>query len=177
MRSQNLGTELGIPITTLNECPELDIYIDGADEIDSNLQLIKGGGGALLREKILASAAKQFVVIADSSKQVEVLGNFPLPVEVVPFAEPLVTRKISGLGATVSLRKYAYGNPFVTDEGHHILDCCFGQIPNPAKLARTLADIPGVVENGLFVDMVSVVLIGKGTKVVQLSRPNIAGIH
>jgi ribose 5-phosphate isomerase A len=170
IHSRDLAASLGIPLTTLEEHQEIDVTIDGADEIDPELRLIKGGGGALLREKIIASASRQLVVIADSSKQVPVLGSFPLPVEVVPFAEALVSKKITALGASVRLRTYAYGNPYQTDEGHHILDCHFGQIPDPESLARRLCDMPGVVEHGLFIDMASAVLIGKKTEVVELHR-------
>jgi ribose 5-phosphate isomerase A len=167
-RTRQLASNLGIPLTTLEECPDIDIGVDGADEIDSHFNLIKGGGGALLREKIIASAARQFIVIADSNKQVPVLGKFPLPVEVVPFAEPLLKKRIADLGAKVKLRTYAYGNPFKTDEGHHILDCDFGQIPDPPALARILSDMPGVVEHGLFIGMTKIVLFGKGNEVIQV---------
>jgi ribose 5-phosphate isomerase A len=170
-RTMELAESLGIPLTTLGEFPEIDVTIDGADEIDPELQLIKGGGGALLREKIVASASKRMVVIADSTKKVQILGKFPLPVEVISLAEPLLTKKITALGASVQRRQYAYGNPFVTDEGHHILDCQFGEIPDPRGLARQLDSLPGVVEHGLFVDMATVALIGKGDDVVE-SRCN-----
>jgi ribose 5-phosphate isomerase A len=169
-RSKQLAESLGIPLTTLDQVQQIDVAIDGADEIDLQLRLIKGGGGALLREKVVASAARQFVVIADSSKQVPVLGAFPLPVEVIPFAQELIARRLGGLGATVNLRRYAYGNPFTSDEGHHILDCYFGAIRDPEALARTLSDMPGIVEHGLFINMSNVVLIGKGDEVVELRR-------
>jgi len=170
LRSKQLAATLQIPLTTLEEVQDIDVYIDGADEIDPQMQLIKGGGGALLREKVVASAAKQIVVIADSSKQVEILGKFPLPLEVIGFAEALVSKRITALGAVVSLRKYPYGNPYKTDEGNHILDCNFGRIPDPVGLARILSAMPGVVEHGLFIDMADVILIGKGTEVAEL-RP------
>lgn len=170
VRTQQLAASLGIPLATLDECQQIDVAIDGADEVDPQLCLIKGGGGALLREKVVASAARKFVVVADSTKQVAVLGKFPLPVEVIPFAQVLVAKEIAALGATVSLRKNAAGTPFTTDEGHYILDCRFSQIPDPATLARTLSDMPGVVEHGLFVDMTDVVLIGKGNQVIELRR-------
>jgi ribose 5-phosphate isomerase A len=169
-RTTELAENLSIPLTTLEECQEIDVTIDGADEIDPELQLIKGGGGALLREKIVASASKRMVVIADSSKRVQILGKFPLPVEVVAFAEPLLSKKIAALGGSVKLRQYAYGNPFVTDEGHHILDCHFGEISDPPALARQLDSMPGIVEHGLFVDMATVALIGKGDDVVEFRR-------
>jgi ribose 5-phosphate isomerase A len=168
-KTRDQAISLGIPLTTFDEVQQIDVTIDGADEFDPNLQLIKGGGGALLREKIVASASRQFVVITDSSKQVPVLGKFPLPVEVIAFAEALVAKKIMALGASVKIRQLN-GVPFVTDEGHHILDCSFGQIPDPPALARKLSDIPGIVEHGLFIDMASVVLLASGQEVKELRR-------
>jgi ribose 5-phosphate isomerase A len=144
--------------------------VDGADEVDPQLRLIKGGGGALLREKIVASASKQLVIVADASKQVPVLGNFPLPVEVIKFAEALVARRIQALGADVQLRKNADGKPYLTDEDNHILDCRFGQIRDADALARQLSDMPGVVEHGLFIGMASVVLFARGSEIVELRR-------
>jgi ribose 5-phosphate isomerase A len=170
VRTKELAASLGISLTTLDECQQIDVAIDGADEFDPKLQLTKGGGGALLREKIIASASRQFVVIADSSKQVPVLGAFPLPVEVIPFAEALVAKKIAALGAQVNVRQTPDGKPFITDEGHHILDCRFGRIPDPPTLARKLSDTPGVVEHGLFINMADVVLMGKGDEVVEFRR-------
>jgi ribose 5-phosphate isomerase A len=162
-------------LTTLDEIQQLglqpiDVTIDGADEFDAQLRLIKGGGGALLREKIIASASKQVVIIADSSKQVAVLGRFPLPVEVIPFAQSLIAARITALGATVKLRKDTKGNPFISDEGHHILDCSFGQIADPPALARVLSDMPGIVEHGLFINLATVVLVAKGENVTELRR-------
>jgi ribose 5-phosphate isomerase A len=175
VQTRNLATSVGIPLTTVDEIQHLglqpiDVTIDGADEFDALLRLIKGGGGALLREKVIASASRQVVIIADSSKQVVVLGKFPLPVEVIPFAQSLVAERISALGATVKLRKDAKENPFVSDEGHHILDCNFGQIPDPPALARTLSEMPGIVEHGLFIDLATVVLVAKGENVTELRR-------
>ena len=168
--TRDLALAAGIPLTTLDEFQQIDVTIDGADEFDPQLNLIKGGGGALLREKIIASASKQLVVIADSSKQVAILGKFPLPVEVIAFAEALVAKKIAALGAKVQRRQFADGKPFMTDEGHHILDCHFGQIADPPALARILSDMPGVVEHGLFIAMASLVLIAKGDEVHELPR-------
>ena len=169
-QTKHLAEQLGIPLTTLEEHPQIDIDIDGADEIDPQLNLIKGGGGAFLREKIVASVSRRFVVVAESSKQVKRLGKFPLPVEVIPFAQSLIKQHIEGLGAKVSLRSYAYGNPYVTDESHHILDCTFGEIPDPPALAEKLCGIPGVVEHGLFIGMAEMALIGKDGTVIQLRR-------
>lgn len=169
-QTQHLAEQLGIPLSTLEEHSQIDIDIDGADEIDPQLNLIKGGGGAFLREKIIASVSRRFIVIADSAKQVKRLGKFPLPVEVVPFAQSLIKPQIEALGAKVSLRSYAYGNPYITDEGHHILDCTFGEIAEPRALADKLCHIPGVIEHGLFIGMAELALIGKDGKVVQLRR-------
>jgi len=168
--TKHLAEQLGIPLTTLEENPVIDIDIDGADEIDPQLNLIKGGGGALLREKVIASASKRFIVVAESTKLVPHLGKFPLPVEVIPFAEPLIKTRIEALGARVSLRTYAYGNPYVTDEGHHILDCNFGEIADPADLDARLHAIPGVVEHGLFIGMAEMGFVGKDGGVVQVKR-------
>lgn len=167
-KTKQLAEQLGIPLSTLDEHPQIDIDIDGADEIDPQLNLIKGGGGALLREKIIASASRRFVVVGDSSKQVAHLGKFPLPVEVIPFAQSLISKRIAGLGAQVSLR--GAGNPYVTDEGHHILDCTFGEIADPAALAEKLRAIPGVVEHGLFIGMAEMALIGKDRGVIRINH-------
>src|SRR5215468_2073322 len=165
--SRDLAVDLGIPLITFEDAQEIDVTIDGADEFDPGLNLIKGGGGAMLREKIVASATKQLVIVTDSSKHVQVLGKFPLPVEVIGFAEPLVAKEISDLGARVVQRQTSAGKPYSTDENHHILDCHFGQIPDPAKLARRLSDMPGVVEHGLFVAMASVVLMAQAGNVQE----------
>jgi ribose 5-phosphate isomerase A len=169
-RSRELAASLGIPLTTLDECQEIAVTVDGADEVDPQLRLIKGGGGAMLREKIVASATKQLVIVADASKQVPVLGKFPLPVEVIQFAQALVAKRIAALGAKVSVRTDAEGKPYVTDERNHILDCRFGQIRDADGLARQLSDMPGVVEHGLFVGMASVVIFAKGSEIVELRR-------
>jgi ribose 5-phosphate isomerase A len=170
IHTQELATSVGIPLTTLDEFQEIDVTIDGADEVDPELRLIKGGGGALLREKVVASATRKEVIIADSTKQVRELGKFPVPVEIIKFAETLVTKKIAALGAVVKVRRDSTGNRFVTDEGNHILDCNFGQIPDPSALARALESMPGVVEHGLFIGMAAVVLIAKGDQVIELRR-------
>jgi len=169
-RSREQAAGLGIPLTTLDECPEIDVTVDGADEVDPQLRLIKGGGGALLREKIVASATKYYVIIVDETKRVPVLGKFPLPVEVIKFAQAVVRKKIEALGAAVELRRGADGNPYITDENNHILDCRFGQIPDADGLARRLNDMPGVVEHGLFIGMASMVLVANGSEIVELRR-------
>jgi len=169
-RSRDLANSLGIPLITFADCDGIDVTVDGADEFNPNLELIKGGGGALLREKIVASASRQVVIVTDSSKQVPVLGKFPLPVEVVPFAEALISRRITELGASVRLRTNSSGQTFVTDEGHHILDCSFGKIPEPAKLADQLNRMPGIVEHGLFIGLASVLLMSKGGEMVEFRK-------
>jgi ribose 5-phosphate isomerase A len=168
IRSRQQAAALEIPLTTLDECQQIDVTVDGADEVDPQLRLIKGGGGALLREKIVASATKQLVIVADATKRVPVLGKFPLPVEVIKFAQALVVKKIEALGAKVTLRLAADGKPFLSDENNHILDCRFEQIPDADRLARQLSDMPGVVEHGLFIGMASVVLVANGSEIVEL---------
>jgi ribose 5-phosphate isomerase A len=170
VRSKELAESLGIPLITFDECQEIAVTVDGADEVDPELRLIKGGGGALLREKIVASATRLEVIVADASKQVERLGKFPLPVEVIKFAQALVAKRIAALGADVQLRKDAKGQPFVTDENNHILDCRFGEIRDADRLARHLSDMPGVVEHGLFIGLASVVLFARGNEIVELRR-------
>lgn len=151
--------QLSIPLTTLDETPELDLTVDGADEIAPDLTLIKGAGGALLREKIVAAASRRMIVIADASKRVETLGRFPLPIEVDPFGLAVTTRAVEaavrrlGGEGPVQLRRNKDGSAFVTDGGHHILDALFGRISGPKAVANALNDIPGVVEHGLFVGL------------------------
>jgi ribose 5-phosphate isomerase A len=157
--SAALGRSLGMDVVSLAELPELDVYIDGADEIGPGLSLIKGGGGALLREKIVASSAKRFIVVADSSKVVATLGKFPLPVEVVKMALPLVTKKLRELGLNPVQRHHADGSVYLTDEDNFILDCACGQIVDPAATAAAVRSVIGVVEHGIFLNMASVALI------------------
>lgn len=170
VRSRDLALSVSIPLTTLDECQEIDVTVDGADEVDPELRLIKGGGGALLREKIVASATRKMVVVADVSKQVQRLGKFPLPVEVIKFAQALVAKRIAAMGAEVKLRTDVEGKPYVTDENNHILDCRFGEIRDADGLARELNEMPGVVEHGLFIGMASVALLARGTEIVELRR-------
>lgn len=162
----------GVPLTTLDETPELDLTVDGADEIDPKLNLIKGGGGALLREKIVAAASRRFVIIADESKWAPVLGRFPLPIEVVSFGLAATRRAIeavTGKSAKLTLRQGKDGHVFVTDGGHWIIDAALGSIADPTALAQKLASIPGVVEHGLFVGLAhTAVLAGpQGVRVVE----------
>ena len=163
-RTARLCLDLGVPLKSLDELPELDLTIDGADEVDGQLRLIKGGGGALLREKIVAAASSRMIVIADESKVVDMLGAFPLPIEVNPFG--LVATRIAidklaarmGLTGEIRLRG-TVEDVFTTDGGHHILDASFGRIPDAEALAIQLNSIPGVVEHGLFINLASFAII------------------
>ncbi len=167
-RTAELARQLGIPITSLDDAKWLDLTIDGADEFDVNLALIKGGGAALLQEKIVATASDQMIVIADAAKEVSQLGNFPLPVEIIPFGwqttkalieETLVSLDV--LNRDTSLRMNS-DKPLITDEANYILDLHLKRIGNPRQLALVLNQIPGVVENGLFIDICDIVVIGHG---------------
>jgi ribose 5-phosphate isomerase A len=167
---------LGIPISTLDDLLELDLTVDGADEIDPQLRLIKGGGGALLREKIVASASKRMAVIADSTKLVRVLGAFPLPVEVVPFGlnstRRHIERALAALNLTGQIRLRGGSTPFVTDGGHYVLDCSLGAIDEPERLGEILSMIPGVVEHGLFIALARVAIIAGAEGVQVLGDPD-----
>jgi ribose 5-phosphate isomerase A len=169
-RTRELALEVGVPLTDFTKVQELDLAIDGADEADRSLRLVKGGGGALLREKIVASASRRFVVIADSTKLVDRLGKFPLPVEVVRFGWPLVARGLSLLGARPKLRLGKDGATFVTDEGNYILDAHFDVIRDPKGLARTLSATPGVVDHGLFLGMAKTLIVASGDSVEVIER-------
>jgi len=170
--------QCGIPLTTLDETPELDLTVDGADEIAPDLTLIKGGGGALLREKIVASASRRMLVIADESKWVAMLGQFHLPIEVVPFGLAATRRAVeaatvaAGCPGPLSLRRDKAGHAFVTDSGHFILDAALQRIADPRSLAARLAVIPGVVEHGLFIGLADLAVIAgpEGRRTVE--RPN-----
>jgi ribose 5-phosphate isomerase A len=165
----------GIALTTLDDIDRLDLTVDGADEVDPQLNLIKGGGGALLREKIVAAASDRMIVIADESKWVEVLGRFPLPIEVIPFGLAATRRAIakafaqSAVSGEMVLRKRPDGHVFVTDGGHWIIDAHLGRIEDAPRLAGLLGAIPGVVEHGLFTKLASVVLLAgsQGIRVVE----------
>ena len=167
--SERLGRSYGIPFLTFEECRSLDLTVDGADEIAPKLALIKGGGGKLLREKIVASASKRFVIVADESKQVEKLGRFPLPVEVIPMAAPLVKDSLRELGFTPTVRVNGDGKPYITDEGTFILDCSGLLIENPAAMAAKIDSIVGVVEHGLFLDMADLALIAGEKQIIERS--------
>jgi ribose 5-phosphate isomerase A len=173
-RTARLAEEAGIRLTNLDATPELDLDVDGADEIGPGLTLIKGGGGALLREKIVAFAAARMIVIADAGKLVEELGAFPLPIEVVGFgltATALAVEQAGielGLSVAIDVRRHG-GEPFVTDSGNRILDASFGRIPDPEALAGRLAEIPGIVEHGLFLGFADLALVASPDGVAEIA--------
>ena len=168
---------LSIPLTTLDETPSLDLTVDGADELDDALRLIKGGGGALLREKIVAAASSRMVVIADASKHVSVLGEFPLPVEIEKFGHQATKLRVedrignAGLSGGIAFRQQPSGELFVTDGGNYILDCALGAIPDPERLSTDLNNLPGVVEHGLFLDIATAAIVAgeSGPRVLERS--------
>ncbi len=171
---------LGIKLSTLDDTPFLDVTIDGADELDSELRLMKGGGGALLREKIVAVASERVIIIADHTKRVETLGAFPLPIEVVQFGANATRDMIESLAAdagcegAITLRQSPGGKPFVTDNGNYIFDCAFGAIDDPEGLDDALKLIPGVVENGLFLGIADIGIIAgpEGIEVLSNEDPD-----
>jgi ribose 5-phosphate isomerase A len=168
-----LALKQGIAVTTLEEHPEINVAIDGADQVDAKLNLIKGMGGALAREKIVASASKLNIIIADESKKVRVLGenNHPVPVEVLPFAVSIVKRKIEALGGKPALREgKGKVGPVITDNGNAIIDASFGTISNAAELEKKLKMIPGVVETGLFVNLTDIAYVGTASVVEKIER-------
>ncbi len=164
-QTESMARELGIPLLDFATVSALDVAIDGADEVAKCFVLTKGGGGALLREKLVASAASRFIVIVDSTKIVNRLGHFPMPVEVVPFAWELTARRVEASGCRSTRRSQHDGTPFITDNGNYILDCDFGEIADPHKTHAYLKALPGVVETGFFIDMVSVVVESDGQRV------------
>jgi ribose 5-phosphate isomerase A len=174
-RTRIQAEALEIPLTTLEDTPELDLCVDGADEIGPGLALIKGGGGALLREKIVAFASRSMIIIADETKVVDVLGAFPLPVEVVPFGLAATRRAIARVAAAnnasgdIALRLTAEGHVFVTDEGHHILDCRFQRLSDPVALAAGLVSVPGVVDHGLFLGFAKLAYVAGAAGVRRIS--------
>ncbi len=164
-----LARKVGIPLATFSEVDELDLAIDGADEVGPQLALIKGGGGALLHEKIVASAAKEFIVVAGEGKVVTTLGKFPLPVEVIQFAAPLVKQQLAAIGGNPELRM-KHEAPYITDEGNWIFDCHFGAIPEPERTAAQVRGIIGVVEHGLFLNTATRVIVADGQGVSIIER-------
>jgi ribose 5-phosphate isomerase A len=170
---------LGVPLTTLDETPDLDLTVDGADELDDKLRLIKGGGGALLREKVVAMASRRMVVIADASKLVPTIGRYPLPVEIIRFGVAATCQLLERLAAEagcrgeIKMRLGADGQPFITDGGNYLVDCAFGCIDSPEALDQALKRIPGVVENGLFLDIASTAIIAGPAGVDVLRRDDL----
>ena len=173
-QTEDEARRLGIPLSTLAVDDRIDVTIDGADEVDvRSLNLLKGGGGALLREKIIASVTRQLVIVVDETKLVDRLGTHgPVAVEVVPFAWHATARKLERLGASLTRRTTREGQPFITDGGHYILDCAFGAIENPGQLQQQLDGLVGVVEHGLFLGLASRVIVGgaQGVSVLQGSQ-------
>lgn len=175
--TQAQAESLAIPMSMLDETPELDLTIDGADELDGRLRLIKGGGAALLREKIVAAASKRMIVIADAGKQVETLGRFPLPIEVVPFGLEATRRAVAqavasaGASGELVLRRRPDGSVLLTDGGHYILDAHLGRIAQPEALGLALNQVPGVVEHGLFIGLATAAFIAAADGVRVLGDP------
>ena len=176
--TRDLAGALGLNVVTLNEAGRLDLTVDGADEFDPELNLIKGGGGALLQEKIVATASERMLVISDNGKAVDILGKFPLPVEVVRFGWEVTRARLlevlsrHGLAGEV-VRRHKADEVYLTDEGHYILDCHLGRIPAPADLSTALVEVPGVVESGLFVGIADRVALGYASgeaRIVEASR-------
>ena len=171
VHTQRIAKEENIPLTTLEEHPDIDVTIDGADEVDSNLNLIKGGGGALTREKIIAFNSKKVIIIVDDSKIVKCLGiDFPLPVEVTKFGWTSTKKTLESFGCNVELRKVMGDEPFITDNGNYILDCEFERIEDPVQMEIDINLIPGVVENGLFIGLVDKVIVGGKQGVLTLEK-------
>ncbi|WP_080873044.1 ribose 5-phosphate isomerase A [Oceanobacillus timonensis] len=166
-KTEKLANELGIPLTTFAENSHIDLAIDGADEIDEHLHLSKGGGGSLVREKMVDSHADYFIVIAGADKLVKRLGAFPLPVEVIPFGWEVTEKKLQKLGCHTALR-YQEGKPFVSDNGNYIIDCQFESIEEPESLHKEMKALLGVVETGIFINMVNEVIISENGKIKRL---------
>jgi len=170
--SERLAREVHIPIVNFSEISRIDVTIDGADEADPELNLIKGGGGALLREKIIAAASEKLIVIVDDTKLVKKLGKFPLPVEAVSFGVENTLLRIEELGCKPEIRMTDGNERYITDNGNYIIDCGFGSIKDPERISRDLNQIPGVVENGLFINMAHKMIVGYGTGRVEVMVKN-----
>ena len=186
VHTKRIAKEEQIPLSSLDEHPEIDITIDGADEVDSNLNLIKGGGGALTREKIIAFNSKKVIIVIDDSKIVKALGiDFALPVEVIKFGWKATKKALeqfgwqparqtaAEVGCTVELRKIMEDDPFITDNGNYILDCEFHRIDHPVELEIAINNVPGVVENGLFIDLASEVIVGGKQGIMTLDKAKV----
>jgi len=170
--TRNIALEEGISLIDFSETMYIDLTIDGADEIDNNLNMIKGGGGALLKEKIVASASKELIIVVSSEKLVENLGNFPLAVEVISFGWEFTFNNLERLGGNPNLRLH-HGKPFLTDNGNFIIDCKFNEIKDGIKLEQHLNMIPGVIENGLFLGLCSRMILAKGDKIIMKEKNKI----
>ena len=174
VHTQRIAKEYKIPLTTLEENPIIDLTIDGADEVDGNLNLIKGGGGALTREKIIAYNSKKVIIVIDDSKIVKALGiDFALPVEVLRFGWTSTKKALEEFGCNVELRKVMGDEPFITDNSNYILDCDFDRIENPSQLEIDINNIPGVVENGLFVGLADEVIVGGKQGILTLCKESV----
>jgi ribose 5-phosphate isomerase A len=174
VRTKKIAKEEKIPLTTLEECPEIDVTIDGADEVDSYLNLIKGGGGALTREKIIAFNSKKVIIVIDDTKIVKALGiDCPLPIEVVKFGWSSVKKVLEEFNCEVRLREVMHGEPFITDNGNYILDCEFERIDNAEELEKELNCIPGIVENGLFIGLADEVIVGSKQGIMTLGKESV----
>jgi len=170
IHTRKIAKECNIPLTTLEENPEIDLTIDGADEVDSELNLIKGGGGALTREKIIAYHSKKEIIVIDETKIVKALGaDFPLPVEVVKYGWTSTKKTLEEFGCTAELRKII-NDPYLTDNSNYILDCDFERIEEPEQLEKDINNIPGVVENGLFIGLVDEVIVGSKQGIMSLEK-------
>jgi len=174
VHTKRMAVKQEIPLTTLEENPVIDITIDGADEVDSDLNLIKGGGGALAREKIIAFNSKRVIIVIDDSKIVKALGiDFPLPVEVLKFGWTSTQKTLEELGCNVDLRKIMGNEPYITDNSNYILDCEFERIEDPEQLEIDINNIPGVVENGLFIGLVDEVIVGGKQGILTLGKETV----
>jgi ribose 5-phosphate isomerase A len=170
IKTKKLALKYNIPLVDLNDYPEIDLTIDGADEVDSNLNVIKGGGGALLREKIVAHHSKKVIIIIDETKVVKKLGNdFPVPVEVTKFGWNATKRSLEALGCTTELRTIM-DEKYITDNSNYIIDCDFGRINEPEALEREINSLPGVIENGLFINLVDEVIVGSKRGIITLEE-------
>jgi ribose 5-phosphate isomerase A len=174
VHTQRVAKKEKIPLTTLEENPAIDLTIDGADEVDPDLNLIKGGGGALVREKIIAFNSKKVIIVIDDSKIVKALGiDFPLPVEVVKFGWTSTKKTLEKIGCNVELRRVMENEPYITDNSNYILDCEFDRIAEPAQLEIDINNIPGVVENGLFICLVNQVIVGGKQGILTLDKESV----
>lgn len=170
-KTEKLAIELGVPLTILSEQPKIDLTIDGADEVDNNLNLIKGGGGALLREKIIAQASDRNIIIVDESKLSENLGQkWAVPVEIIPFAFEVENKFLESIGAVTKLRREKNGEIYITDEGNYIIDANFGIIDNPTNLAVMLESRAGIVEHGLFIDTTALLIVSTVNGIKEIKR-------